>query len=420
MSFDGNEKSPALGDSAATGNGAHAWPSFLPALPGEDREAQLLWQLRYQSTRTLVRQLFTTARLRTFLVVTLSAFFWLGLFMLFYEGFTFIVVHVGAAGATYHAQTVRFVFHLFFASLNVMLVFSSAIIMYSGLYSSPDTTYMLTLPIRPERIVLFKFQEAVFYSSWGFFLLASPIMAAYGIVAGAPWYYYVLLVPLIVSFVYIPCSIGAICCLLVIHKLPKLRRIVVGVAVAAVVVFLTPLVWRTVSSPQSRLFGNEWFQETLYRFRFTQQEWLPSTWLTNGLLEAARKTAWVANDRVSDLPIVQSVLYLALLVSNALFLHVVTVWVGKHWFRASYANFACRRTRNRIGANGLFRSHCGRASFALSSAYSVAAYQRLAIAAARSGSMVAVSNLLRPLGALLSERRPVQQSTQRHWLRDVD
>jgi ABC-2 type transport system permease protein len=121
----------------------------------------------------------------------------------------------------------------------------------------------------------------------------------------------------------------------------------VGGAVVAVVVFLTPLVWRTVSSPQSRLFGNEWFQETLYRFRFTQQEWLPSTWLTNGLLEAARKTAWVANDRVSDLPIVQSALYLALLVSNALFLHVVTVWVGKHWFRASYANFACRRTRNR-------------------------------------------------------------------------
>ena len=66
------------------------------------------------------------------------------------------------------------------------------------------------MPIRPERIVLFKFQEAVFYSSWGFFLLASPIMIAYGIVAGAPWFYYLLLVPLIISFVYIPCSIGAI------------------------------------------------------------------------------------------------------------------------------------------------------------------------------------------------------------------
>ena len=58
----------------------------------------------------------------------------------------------------------------------------------------------------------------MFYSSWGFFLLASPIMIAYGIVAGAPWYYYFLLVPLIVSFVYIPCSIGAICCMFIIHS----------------------------------------------------------------------------------------------------------------------------------------------------------------------------------------------------------
>ena len=87
----------------------------------------------------------------------------------------------------------QFVFHLFFASLNVMLVFSSGIILYTGLYNSPETHYLLTLPIRAERIVLYKFQEAVFFSSWGFFLLASPIMIAYGIVAGAPWYYYVLL-----------------------------------------------------------------------------------------------------------------------------------------------------------------------------------------------------------------------------------
>ena len=52
-------------------------------------------------------------------------------------------------------------------------------------------------------------------------------MIAYGIVAEAPWYYYCLLLPLIVSFVYIPSGVGAICCLFIIHKLPKLRRIIV-------------------------------------------------------------------------------------------------------------------------------------------------------------------------------------------------
>jgi ABC-2 type transport system permease protein len=327
------------------------------ALPTEDREAQLLWRLRYQLARSNVRQLLTTARLRTALVVGLSLFFWMGLFLLFYEGFSFVVDNVGQPGAPYHAQTVQFVFHLFFASLNVMLVFSSGIILYTGLYNSRETQMLLSLPVRAERIVLYKFQEAVFYSSWGFFLLASPIMIAYGIVAGAPWYYYVLLLPLIISFVYIPCGVGAVCCLVIIYKLPHFRKMIVigaGLVTACVAV---PLVWRTVSSPQSRLFGSEWFTETLHRFRFTQQEWLPSTWLTNGLLEAARRPTAVFTGEVADLPVTKSVLYLALLISNALVLHVLTVWASKRWFRVSYTDFASRQGRRRpvrlVGADRL-------------------------------------------------------------------
>jgi ABC-2 type transport system permease protein len=326
------------------------WDKRSRGLPSEDREAQLMWRLRYRVTRTQLRQLFTTARLRTFLVIGLSLFFWGGLFLLFYAGFQFIVVNIGSAGAPYHAQTVRFVFHLFFASLNVMLVFSSGIILYTGLYKSPETDHLLTLPTRPERVVLYKFQEAVFFSSWGFFLLASPIMIAYGIVAGAPSYYYLLLLPLIVSFVYIPSGVGALCCLLIIHKLPELRRIIVATVAIAVIAMVVPPIWRTINSPQSKLFGTEWFQDTLHRFRFTEQEWLPSTWLTNGLLEAARPPAVVLADKVADLPIIQSVLYLALLVSNALFFHVLIVWAAKHWFRVSYANLACRpTTRRQVG-----------------------------------------------------------------------
>jgi ABC-2 type transport system permease protein len=36
-----------------------------------------------------------------------------------------------------------------------------------------------------------------------------------------------------------------------------------------------------------------------------------------------------------------------------LFLHVLTVWAAKRWFRTSYANFACRRTRRRVVRIGL-------------------------------------------------------------------
>src|SRR3990172_2017964 len=125
--------------SVSTWSSSLVLPGRPPAsLPSEDYEAQLFWRLRYRVAATKLRQLFTTGRLRTLLVIGLSVFFWFGLFTLFFEGFKFILEHVGPPGASYHAQTVRFVFHLFFASLNVMLVFSSGIILYTGLFNSPE------------------------------------------------------------------------------------------------------------------------------------------------------------------------------------------------------------------------------------------------------------------------------------------
>lgn len=322
---------------------------LAPTLPNEDKEAQIFWRLRGRIAWMQLRQLLSRARLRTSLVVGLSIFFWCGLFLLFLEGFQFVVEYVGQPGAPYHAQTVRFVFHLFFASLNVMLVFSSGIILYTALYNSPETQYLLTLPVRAERVVLHRFQEAVFFSSWGFFLLASPMVTAYGIVADAPWYYFCFLLPLIISFVYIPCSIGALCCLFIVYKLPKMRRVILGGAALLAILLAARSIWLTVASPRSSLFGSEWFQETLHRFRFTEQEWLPSSWLTGGVMEAARPPSVVyAMGDFVNVPIVQSSLYLALLIANALFCHLLTVWAAHCWFRESYTGLTCRRTRRRL------------------------------------------------------------------------
>ena len=108
-------------------------PQCRAAADGRPRGAAACGGCGTASRERSCGKLLTTARLRTVLVVGLSLFFWIGLFLLFYEGFRFIVDNVGEPGGNYHAQTVRFVFHLFFASLNVMLVFSSGIILYTGL-----------------------------------------------------------------------------------------------------------------------------------------------------------------------------------------------------------------------------------------------------------------------------------------------
>ncbi|MBA3484905.1 MAG: hypothetical protein H0T51_24160 [Pirellulales bacterium] len=310
-------------------------------LPSHDREGQVFWKLRWQIARSHLRYLLAHARLRTSLVVGLSLFFWFGLFALFYKGFDFVIRYVESPGSRYHADTMLFVFPLFFLSLQIMLIFSAGIILYGGLYPSRETAYLMTLPVRDERLVFYRFQEALLFSSWGFFLLASPMLLAYGMVANAPWYYYVYLLPLMASFAYIPCSLGAILCLLLIYRLPRMRRIAVGAVALLIIVVAYQSIWKTLEFSETEFLGNSWFKDTLKRFRFAREEWLPSTWLSNALIEAVRRS----HNNPRDLPWLEAGKYLVVLVSNALVLHLGVLWLGKRVYRKSYWELHSRRAK---------------------------------------------------------------------------
>ncbi len=55
-----------------------------------------------------------------------------------------------------------------------------------ALFHSREGAFLLSTPATTDRIFAYKFAEAVAISSWGFFLLGSPLMAAYGITIKAP------------------------------------------------------------------------------------------------------------------------------------------------------------------------------------------------------------------------------------------
>jgi ABC-2 type transport system permease protein len=79
----------------------------------------------------------------------------------------------------------------------------------------------------------------------------------------------------------------------------------------------------------------------LARLQFSEHRLLPSWWLSSGLLEAARgdagpfgRPAWA-----------ESLLFLSLLISNALFFRVVAVAVGARIYRKSYSELRTERSR---------------------------------------------------------------------------
>lgn len=315
-------------------------------LPDERTERDSFWRLRRRVLLATLGQLLTTARLRTILIVVLSVVFWGALFALFYGGFSFVQVSIVGPRNPYQVETIEFIFHLFFASLNVMLVLSAGIILYGGLFSSEETRFLLTLPVRSERIVLFKFHEAVLFSSWGFFLLASPLTISYGVVYGAPWHYYALILPLILSFVYIPCVIGGLACLLLIYRLAHVRVMALGVVALIALFAAGAAVWEVLSLPRGDMFGPEWFHETLRLFSFTRGEWLPSTWLCAALLDASQPVDTTAY-MFSESPVIKSLLGLTLLTSNALMGRLLFVAVAKRCMRKAFSQLECRPRKPR-------------------------------------------------------------------------
>jgi ABC-2 type transport system permease protein len=290
---------------------------------------------------TALRQALATARLRVSLVVLLSVVFWYGLFRLFAGGFEFLDITIGDE-ITY-AQTVQKIYSVFFVSLMMMLTLSSGIILYGGLYCSSEAEFLLTTPIRAERIVLHKFQEAIAFSSWGFLLLGSPMLVAYGLQAQAPWYYFALLLPFMAAFVYIPGGIGAICCLLLVYRLARIRRHFLALIAVAGIAGLGLLAWSLLSKTEGNLLTPLWFQEMLARLEFSEHRLLPSWWLSSGLLESARKDT----RSLGHAPWAEGLLFLSLLISNALFFRVLAVAIGERVYRTSYSELRTLRARRR-------------------------------------------------------------------------
>jgi ABC-2 type transport system permease protein len=278
-------------------------------------------------------------------VIFLSLFFWVGLFILFGGAFRFLTNTIG--NSTTHIQTVQAIYNVFFASLMVMLIFSSGIILYSGLYCSHETALLLSTPARPERIVLHKFQESLFFSSWGFVLLGSPMLIAYGAESSAPWYYYLLLAPYMMSFIYIPGALGAILCLVVVHRIPQARLHSMALMMVGTLFVGLLVGWILWGSSERNLLTPLWFQDMLSRLQFSEHRLLPSWWLSTGVLLAAR------NDIGSPeyTPWAESVMFLVVLVSNALFLHVVLNWTSSRIYRKSYSELQAERTVRRPRQN---------------------------------------------------------------------
>lgn len=297
----------------------------------------MLGRLRARVALNALRGLRRQSALKLLVVTGAGLAFWVGIFAGSFEGFRFIEQYLG--GSEPLAETLL---SLFFLLLSVMLLFSNAIISFGSLFRSEETELLLAWPLEAESVFLYRLLESIVFSSWAFLVLGFPLMLGYGVSGGAPWYYPAVVLGYFAPFVVLAASVGGAVALLVATYVPERPTRVLGAAVVVGLAgALSTAVWVHGGAWSDRGLIEVWLPRLLGRMAFARNMFLPSYWVTKGLLRAAR----------ADLA--EAVYYWLVLASNAA-LGVVVCWaLGRRLLRLGWS-----RARSRHSGRG--RDYPGR------------------------------------------------------------
>ena len=165
--------------------------------------------------------MFQHGGLRILTITLCSALIWGFVFLISLAGFLFFK---NIRGFALTGEITGLVLDPLFFSLGILLVFSTGLILYSSLFAKAESGFLLCTPAAADQVFAYKYQGALAFSSWGFLLLGSPILIAYGIAADVPWYFHALLPLFFLGFVMLPSCVGALLCLLIVNYVPRHRK----------------------------------------------------------------------------------------------------------------------------------------------------------------------------------------------------
>jgi ABC-2 type transport system permease protein len=231
------------------------------------------------------------SRLLTAVIVLFVASY-LGLaFWLFYAGLQFIGKFLGLGTLLME----RLLYLLFFI-LFVLLLLSNLVISYSNLFRNRETLALLTWPVPRETIFQWKFIESTLLASWAFLFLIAPLLAAYGMVRGVPWHFYIFTLFLMALFIGLPGVAGSFSAVLVARHLDRRLFQVMTVVLVLTLVGLAAYWFRPEPSPsdstETRVLAvlDQIFNRTL----FVESPLLPSHWLSASVLQWAEGAVTLA------------------------------------------------------------------------------------------------------------------------------
>ncbi len=288
----------------------------------EGAHTALVLRTKLLIARNSIRNIRRHVYLHAFVAISLAAFLLVGGTAMFWKIFDFLMDQP-VFGPPLMDRLVSIVFLIFFS----MLLFSNLIITLSTTYISKEVEFLMALPLSRQSIFRQKLVESIIYSSWAFALLSLPLFISFGIVRDAPYWYYLLIIPLVVPFLVIPASLGAIFTMVVTSIMParKTRSLVIVLGLLAVAG--TVIMARVTGLRQLLASANQDFLQVMNTLSIGNSPLLPSAWLSNALQSIAPSDS-------ADLSISIFLYWFAMLAATSLFLLEITRWfVPKLYYR---------------------------------------------------------------------------------------
>lgn len=281
---------------------------FTPAAftrSGPRFDAWTLARCRAVQLRNAIDQQLRDAPWRTLVTLGLLLFIWAALYLML-RTILQQVRNWGLVALVANQQ----IFVYFFLVLAIMLAFSNAVIAFSSMYGRSEPAHLLSLPLHARHVMLVKWLEGIFLSSWSFLLLGVPLMMAVASNEDVAWFYYPLFFGHFVGFVAIPGTLGVLFAWLVAMYAP--RRPLATAIWAGCVLILVAILWVSRVS-NAAMESEDWLRVVFSQVSAAEQPWMPHTWTAKGIVAAI-------GQRVGE-----SLFYLGVVLANAVFLAWLTI-----------------------------------------------------------------------------------------------
>ncbi len=223
----------------------------------------------------------------------------------------------------------------------MILLLSNVIAALSTFFLAKDLELLVAAPVDPIHLYWARLVETGVNSSWMVVLMVVPLFAAYGVMYGAGWAFYLLGAVVLLALLVLPVVVGTGVTLLLVNVFPARRArdalTLVGLLAAAGVVLVLRLV-----RPE-RLIRPEEFRSVvdfMATLRTPTSVWLPSEWGATALV------GWLNG--------VFDPFYLLLLLSTAAAFLVFGGWLHARYYHQGFsrAQEGAERREGRVRFRG--------------------------------------------------------------------